>query len=187
MLENTIQSTIDDLINLKTDRELGIQIAQAISVLVNALRNKRPILVFGNGGSAADAMHISGELVGKFRLERAALNVICLNTNMTVLTAWSNDVDFETVFRRQVDAHGQEGAVLWGLSTSGNSPNMISAFRLAKDRGLQTIAMTGKDGGKLGGLADVLIASPGSDAPSAQNVHVVIYHFMCEEIERLIG
>ena len=187
MLDTAIQSTIDDLKRLQADQELLERISEAILVLVKALTNNKPVLVFGNGGSAADAMHISGELVGKFRLERDALNVICLNTNMTVLTAWSNDVNFETVFSRQIDAHAQEGSVLWGLSTSGNSPNLVSAFQLAKNRGLQTIAMTGSNGGKLRDLADLLIASPGFDAPSAQNVHVVIYHYICEQIERLIG
>ena len=187
MLNQSIKSSIENLELLQSDQELLDRIEQAIQLVVEALRAKKPGLVFGNGGSAADAMHISGELVGKFRFERAAMNVICLNTNMTVLTAWSNDVNFETVFTRQVEAHAQEGSVLWGLSTSGNSPNVVSAFALARERGLKTIAMTGSDGGKLRDLADLLIASPGSDAPSAQNVHVVIYHYMCEEIERLLG
>ena len=187
MLNQSIKSSIENLELLQSDQELLDRIEQAIQLVVEALRAKKPVLVFGNGGSAADAMHISGELVGKFRFARAALNVICLNTNMTVLTAWSNDVNFETVFSRQVEAHALEGSVLWGLSTSGNSPNVVSAFALARERGLKTIAMTGSDGGKLRDLADLLIASPGSDAPSAQNVHVVIYHYMCEEIERLLG
>lgn len=187
MISKAIQSSIDNLKLLHSDQELIGRIEQGIEMLVKALRASKPVLVFGNGGSAADAMHISGELVGKFRLERAAFNVVCLNTNMTVLTAWSNDVDFETVFSRQIEAHAQEGSVLWGLSTSGNSPNVVSAFRLAKERGLKTIAMTGQEGGRLKALADVLIASPGLDAPSAQNVHVVIYHYMCEIIERQLG
>lgn len=186
MLSKTIQSTIDNLELLQSDQALLDQIEDAIVVLVEALRSKKPVLVFGNGGSAADAMHISGELVSKFRLHRSALNVICLNTNMTVLTAWSNDMNFETVFSRQVEAHAQAGAVLWGLSTSGNSPNVVSAMKIAKELGLKTIGMTGSDGGTLRALSDVLIATPGSDAPSAQNVHVVVYHYMCEEIERLL-
>lgn len=184
MISQTIQSSIENLKLLQSDQDLLDRIEQGIEMLVKALRARNPVLVFGNGGSAADAMHISGELVGKFRLERAALNVVCLNTNMTVLTAWSNDVNFETVFSRQVEAHAQQGSVLWGLSTSGNSPNVVSAFKLAKERGLKTIAMTGQEGGRLKGLADLLISSPGLDAPSSQNVHVVIYHYMCEIIER---
>ena len=187
MLTKTIQSSIENLELLKSDQELLDRIEQAIKLLVEALRANKPVLVFGNGGSAADAMHISGELVGKFRLHRTALNVICLNTNMTVLTAWSNDVNFETVFSRQIEAHAQQGSVLWGLSTSGNSTNIIAAFEYAKSLGIKTVGMTGSDGGRLRSLADVLIASPGCDAPSAQNVHVVIYHYMCEEIERLLA
>lgn len=187
MITKTIESSIENLKLLQSDQELLSRIEQGVELLVETLRASKPVLVFGNGGSAADAMHISGELVGKFRLERAALNVICLNTNMTVLTAWSNDVDFETVFRRQVAAHAQEGSVLWGLSTSGNSANVVSAFKLAKELSLKTIAMTGQDGGRLKGLADIIIDSPGVDAPSAQNVHVVIYHYMCEIIERHLG
>lgn len=187
MLSKSIQSTIGNLELLRSDQALLDQIEDAIAVLVKALRSKKPVLVFGNGGSAADAMHISGELVGKFRLQRSALNVICLNTNMTVLTAWSNDMNFETVFSRQVEAHAQEGAVLWGLSTSGKSPNVVSAFKIAKEHGLKTIGMTGSEGGALRDLSDVLIATPGTDAPSAQNVHVVVYHYMCEEIERSLA
>lgn len=186
MLLKALQSSIDNLKLLQSDEELLDRIEEAIALIVEALRSNKPVLVFGNGGSAADAMHISGELVAKFRLDRPALNVICLNTNMTVLTAWSNDVTYESVFSRQVEAHAQEGSVLWGLSTSGNSPNVLSAFQLAKERGLKTIAMTGFDGGQLGKIADLLIASPGTDAPSAQNVHLVVYHYMCEEIERLV-
>lgn len=187
MLSKTIQATVDNLVLLQADKEKMNSIEEAIEVLVKALSTNKPVLVFGNGGSAADAMHISGELVGKFRLQRTALNVICLNTNMTVMTAWSNDVDFETVFARQVEAHAQEGAVLWGLSTSGNSPNVVSAIKVAKKLGLKTIGMTGLDGGTLRAISDVLIATPGHDAPSVQNVHVVVYHYMCEKIERLLA
>lgn len=171
---------------LQNDKIVQEAVNNAIELISEALAAGKPLLVCGNGGSAADALHISGELVGRFNFDRPAMNVVCLNANVTVLTAWSNDIDFESVFSRQVEAHAQEGAVLWGLSTSGNSKNVIAAFDSAKRHGLKTIAMTGAGGGQLGKLADVLIASPGNDAPSAQNIHVMLYHYMCQEIESAV-
>jgi D-sedoheptulose 7-phosphate isomerase len=186
MLHETIDTTIENLNKLKADGALIRAVDKAIEQIVEALVAGKPLMVCGNGGSAADALHITGELVGRFNFNRAAMNVICLNANVTVLTAWSNDVGFESVFSRQVEAHAQPGAVLWGLSTSGNSPNVLSAFEMARQHGVHTVGMTGEGGGKLRDLSDILIASPGSDAPSSQNIHVMLYHYMCQEIERLV-
>ena len=156
----------------------------AIDIVGRALEGGSPLLVAGNGGSASDALHISGELVGKFYLDRSPLNVICLNTNVTVLTAWSNDVDFDSVFSRQVEAHAQPGAVFWGLTTSGNSENLVQAFQAAKKVGLATIAMTGTGGGAVGRLSDILIDVPSDDTPRVQEAHVLIYHYICREVEK---
>ena len=164
--------------------ELQQNVTAAVNLLTEAALRGRPILTCGNGGSAADAAHIAGELVGRFHLRRGPMNVICLNTNTSVLTAWANDVSYSSVFSRQVEGHGAVGGVLWGLSTSGNSENVVQAFRVASEIGMDTIAMTGKQGGKLAENATISICVPGEDAPSAQNLHVLLYHFMCAEIER---
>jgi len=156
---------------------------QAIELMSDCLQQQRPLLICGNGGSAADALHISGELVGRFLRERKALNVICLNANVSVLTAWANDYDYDSVFARQVEAHGQPGGVCWGISTSGNSPNVLQALQKAKDLEMQTIALTGEGGGKLATVADILIEVPSRSTPRIQELHLPIYHYLCEQVE----
>ena len=110
--------------------------------------------------------------------------MICLNANTTVLTAWANDVDYDTVFARQVESHGQSGGVVWGLSTSGNSTSVIKALEMARNLGLATIAMTGRGGGKCASVSDILIDVPSEDTPRIQELHLPIYHYMCMEIEK---
>ena len=156
---------------------------QAIELMSDCLQQQRPLLICGNGGSAADALHISGELVGRFLRKRKAINVICLNANVSVLTAWANDYDYDSVFARQVEAHGQLGGVCWGISTSGNSPNVLQALQKAKDLEMQTIALTGEGGGKLATVADILIAVPSRSTPRIQELQLPIYHYLCEQVE----
>ena len=156
---------------------------QAIELMSDCLQQQRPLLICGNGGSAADALHISGELVGRFLRGRKALNVICLNANVSVLTAWANDYDYDSVFARQVEAHGQPGGVCWGISTSGNSLNVLQALQKAKDLEMQTIALTGEGGGKLATVADILIEVPSRSTPRIQELHLPIYHYLCEQVE----
>ena len=186
MLDKAIKDSIENLNKLQSDKIAMQAVDRAIVEIVKALSDGKPVMVCGNGGSASDALHITGELVSKFKFDRPAMNVICLNANVSVLTAWSNDKNFETVFARQVEAHAKEGAILWGLSTSGNSKNVLAAFEMARRYGVKTIAMTGEGGGQMRDVSDILIATPGKDAPSAQNIHVMLYHYMCEEIERLM-
>lgn len=124
------------------------KIESATNIILSSLRLNQPMLVCGNGGSAADALHITGELIGRFLCERRALNVICLSANVAVITAWSNDYDYETIFSRQVEAHGVSGGVLFCISTSGNSKNILRALNTAKIMGLSTIGLTGKMGVK---------------------------------------
>ncbi len=158
-------------------------LAGALETITGALRAGKPLLVCGNGGSAADAMHITGELVGRFLLERRALNVICLASNPSVLTAWANDYSFETVFSRQVEAYGLPGAVLLGISTSGNSQNVIAAFEQARALDMKTIALTGEGGGRLAALSDHLFAVPSRSTPLVQQAHLCLYHYLCQSIE----
>jgi D-sedoheptulose 7-phosphate isomerase len=155
----------------------------AIDAITGALSAGHSLLVCGNGGSAADAMHITGELVARFLKDRRAFRVICLSDNPVVLTAWSNDISFETVFSRQVEAYGGEGAVLLGLSTSGTSRNVVAAFEQARRMGMRTIALTGEGGGTLGPLSDFLLAVPSRSTPLIQQVHLCLYHYLCEHVE----
>src|SRR5580704_7435020 len=155
----------------------------AIDCIVEALSVGQSLLVCGNGGSAADAMHITGELVARFLKDRRAFRAICLSDNPVVLTAWSNDCAYETVFARQVEAYGGEGAVLLGLSTSGTSRNVVAAFEQARRMGMRTIALTGEGGGALAPLADFLFAVPSHYTPFIQQVHLCLYHYFCEHVE----
>ena len=156
----------------------------AIDCIVEALAAGQALLVCGNGGSAADAMHITGELVGRFLVERRALRAICLSADPAVLTAWSNDYSFDMVFARQVEAYGGTGAVLLGISTSGTSRNVVAAFEQARRMHMRTIALTGEGGGSLAPLADFLLAVPSRRTPLIQQVHICLYHYICEHVER---
>lgn len=184
-LQSHLKHSASLLLALRGQLNLRESVDSAVQAIVRAFDAGKPLLTCGNGGSASDALHISGELVGRFRINRAALNVVCLNSNVTVMTAWANDFTFDSIFSRQVQAHGSEGGVLWGLSTSGNSRNVIEAFEMAKKFGMFTIAMTGSRPGPLGEIADCTLSVPAEDAPSAQNLHVVPHHFICAEVERL--
>jgi D-sedoheptulose 7-phosphate isomerase len=159
------------------------QTDRAVELISNSLSEGLPLLVCGNGGSASDAMHISGELVGRYLKERKALNCICLSSNPAVLTAWANDYSYETVFARQVEAYGRAGGVILGLSTSGNSANVVKAFEMARSMGMTTIGMTGEGGGKMAAVSDVLIDVPSKRTPDIQQVHICLYHYLCEMVE----
>ena len=161
----------------------GALMDKAIDAIATALAANRALLVCGNGGSASDAQHITGELVGRFLKERRGLKAICLSSNAAVLTAWANDYSYDTVFSRQVEAYGEPGGVLLGLSTSGNSGNVVKAFEAARALGMTTIALTGEGGGKLAALSDLLLAVPSRHTPLIQQGHLCLYHFLCERVE----
>jgi D-sedoheptulose 7-phosphate isomerase len=167
-------------------RRLDSTMEAAIRATASALVAGRPLLVCGNGGSAADAQHIVGEMVGRFLKERRALKAICLSSNPAVLTAWSNDYSYETVFSRQVEAYGEPGGVLLGLSTSGNSPNVLAALVAARAAGMTTIGMTGAGGGKMASLCDYLFAVPSCATPAIQQVHLALYHCFCANVEEAV-
>jgi D-sedoheptulose 7-phosphate isomerase len=159
----------------------------AITTIAETLAQGKPMMVCGNGGSASDAMHITGELVGRFVKDRKAINCICLSSNPAVLTAWANDYSYDTVFARQVEAYGNSGGVLLGISTSGNSTNVVRAFEAAKVLGIRSIALTGEGGGKLASVCDLLIDVPSRRTPIIQQLHICIYHYICEQIEARIA
>jgi D-sedoheptulose 7-phosphate isomerase len=159
------------------------QISQAVDLLVERLSAGNKLLVCGNGGSAADALHICAELVGRFFQERRALAAIALNSDPAVLTAWSNDYGYESVFARQVEALAKPGDVVWGISTSGNSGNVVAALKRGRELGASTLALTGQGGGAMAQYADVLLAVPLSVTPRIQEVQTVTYHIICEAVE----
>jgi len=160
-----------------------IQAATAISRATNA---GRKLLAFGNGGSAADAQHLVAELVGRFEKERRALPAVALTSNSSIVTAIANDYAYDRIFVRQVEALGSAGDVAIGISTSGQSPNVEAALTAAKKRGLVTIALTGRDGGRMGADADIHINVAEKSTPRVQEVHRTILHAMCSLIEQAV-
>ena len=156
---------------------------QVTGVLARALGSGHKVLLCGNGGSAADAQHVAGELVGRFMVNRAALPAIALTTDTSILTAIGNDLGFDQVFSRQVEALVQEGDVVVGISTSGNSPNVLNALRTGHARGAVTVGFTGRQGGELKVLADVCFCAPADRGPTVQEVHITVWHAICEVVE----
>ena len=157
-------------------------IVRATEAVVGALRQGRKVLVFGNGGSAADAQHFVAELVGRYLVERQAWPAIALSTDTSILTALGNDYGFDRVFARQVEAHGQAGDVALGITTSGRSPNVLRALEAANERGLITIALTGR-GGDAGRLATIHLGVDDDRTPRIQEVHITMLHILCELVE----
>lgn len=180
-------SDAESLLAATRRADFGPAMDRAVAATAAALAAGRPLLVCGNGGSAADALHITGELVGRFLRERRALRAICLNADLAVLTAWSNDHGFDTVFARQVEAHAEPGGVLLALSTSGNSPNVVKALEAARARGMATIGLTGQGGGRMAPLCDHLFAVPSTSTPAVQQVHLCLYHCFCAGVEAAIA
>jgi D-sedoheptulose 7-phosphate isomerase len=158
--------------------------ARAAEMLIAALRAGRTIYVCGNGGSASQAQHIAGELVGRFRKDRPALPCVALSTDTSILTAVANDYAFDAVFERQVAALIREGDVLWALTTSGASPNIVKAAALARRRGARVLGMTGRGGGPLGGLCDALLCVPADASPAVQEGHLALLHILCGIVEQ---
>lgn len=182
-IQSYLRGAADTLAAAAADTTLADATGRAVAAVTAALKAGRTVLVAGNGGSMADAQHIAGELTARFRLERRGLPVIALGTNAATLTAWSNDYDYASAYAREVDAYGRDGGVFIGLSTSGNSRNIVAAAEAARAGGLTVIALTGAGGGRLAALADILLAAPSTDTPRIQEVHIALYHFLCEQVE----
>lgn len=151
--------------------------------LVGAFAEGGKLLAFGNGGSAADALHLVAELACRFERDRGALPAVALNADVSVLTAVSNDLGYADVFRRQVEALGRPGDVAFGITTSGRSPNVVAALREARERGLHTIGLTGRGGGDLQGLVHDLIDVPSPSTARIQEVHGLVIHLLCQMVE----
>ncbi|MDO8722649.1 MAG: D-sedoheptulose 7-phosphate isomerase [Syntrophales bacterium] len=159
------------------------RIVRIVEAITGVLKAGNKILLFGNGGSAADAQHLAAEFVNRFIIERPPLPAISLSTDTSVITSIGNDYDFSEIFSKQIKAIGQPGDIAWGISTSGNSPNVIKAMEVAKKIGMITIGLTGKDGGKIAQIADYSLNVSSSSVPRVQEVHITVGHVICEMVD----
>lgn len=164
--------------------DLNEQVEKAALLLTQSLAQGGKILICGNGGSAADAQHFAAELTGRYKRERKGIAGIALSVDTSALTAIGNDYGFEYVFSRQVEALAKKGDVLFGISTSGNSANVLKAAASARERGCAIIGLSGRDGGKLNEICDINLVMPSSDTPRIQELHILIIHILCDIIER---
>ncbi len=159
------------------------KIVQVVDVVTAALKAGNKILLFGNGGSAADAQHIAGEFINRFLIERPPLPAIALTTDTSVITSIGNDYDFSEIFSKQIKATGQAGDIAWGMSTSGMSLNVVKAFESAKKLGMITIGFTGKDGGDVARMVDYSLHVSSASTPRIQEVHITASHIICELVD----
>ena len=185
--ENAVVKAIfDDAIAVYSrvrEMDHGAVVAAAAAIRATLAAGGR-LLIFGNGGSAADAQHMAAELVGRFRRERRAVAALALTTDSSVMTSVANDYGFERIFARQIEALGRPGDVAFGISTSGKSPNVLKAIEAAGQQGLRTIALTGRDGGAIGAAAELHINVPEAATARVQEVHGTLIHAICELVER---
>jgi D-sedoheptulose 7-phosphate isomerase len=182
-IKNIIQASITVKQNILQNEELLNIIEKVVVAVVTAFKNGNRIYFCGNGGSAADAQHLAAEFSGRFYTDRKALPAEALHCNTSYLTAVANDYSYDAVYARLIDGIGQKGDVLIGLSTSGNSGNIIKAFETAKEKEMITVGFTGDSGGKMKSLCDYLLNVPSSDTPRIQESHIMIGHIICQLVE----
>ena len=163
---------------------LAQTIQKAALLAIQTLKNGNKILICGNGGSAADAQHIAAELTGRYKRERRGLSAIALTTETSALTAIGNDYGYDFVFSRQFEALAQKGDLLWGISTSGNSTNVLNALKLAKKMECNTLGFSGRNGGEMKEWCDILLISPSEDTPRIQEMHILMAHIICDLIDK---
>ncbi len=159
-------------------------IQEAANLAITTLQNGGKILICGNGGSAADSQHIAAELTGRYKRERKGLSAIALTTDTSALTAIGNDYGYDFVFSRQFEALAKKGDLLWGISTSGNSTNILNAMRCAKEMECKILGFSGRDGGEMKKWCDLLLLSPSDDTPRIQEMHLLMAHIICDLIEK---
>jgi D-sedoheptulose 7-phosphate isomerase len=189
-MRDTIIKIFEESAQVKINfaRENALKIIEVVQLIAQTFRDGKKVLIFGNGGSAMDASHIAAEFVNRFLMERPPLPAIALNTDVAVLTSISNDYDYSQVFSKQLTALGHEGDVVIGISTSGNSPNVIKAIDVAKKNGMKTVVFTGGTGGKLAHIADYAFTVPTKHTPRIQETHITLGHTICQLVdEELFG
>jgi D-sedoheptulose 7-phosphate isomerase len=187
-LETRFREAFTESIELKRRvlEAQGPQVVAAAEMLARVFRNGGRVLIFGNGGSAADAQHLAAEFVNRFQVERPPLAALALTTDTSILTAVANDYDFHQVFVKQVRALGRPGDLAWGISTSGNSPNVVAGLTTARKLGLKTLALTGGDGGPVAAAAEAALIVPSGNTPRVQEVHITIGHVLCDLVDYLL-
>ena len=171
-------------VNEAIAKTMTTDIEKMVGLIIAAYKAGGKVVLFGNGGSAADAQHIAGELVGQFKLKRRALPALALTTNTSILTAIANDQGYDTVFSRQAEALVSDKDIVIGISTSGNSPNITRAILLSKSKGARTIGLTGAVDGRLAEVADLALTVPSDNTPRIQEAHITIGHIVCELVEQ---
>ena len=181
MIKKTLQEISDNF--LKLSENSIEEIESSAEMILEALLNGNKVMFCGNGGSAADAQHLAAELIGRYRKNRNPIAGIALTTDTSSLTAIGNDFSFSDIFSRQVEALGKEGDILYSISTSGNSENVINAIRIAKKLNIKTIGITGRDGGKITSLCDIVINTPAKRPDRIQEMHIAVGQIICEIIE----
>jgi D-sedoheptulose 7-phosphate isomerase len=170
-------------LKLRFAKESVNDIVQATKIIQKSIKSGAQVLIFGNGGSAADAQHIASEFVNRFSKDRKAFSAIALTTDTSLITSIGNDRSFSNIFSRQIEALGRKGDVAWGISTSGKSKNVVSALDVGKSLGLKTILFTGSEVGKIGDSADCLVKIPSKSTPRIQELHITVAHIICELVE----
>ena len=185
MLENIKKSLLESSdLKKQVAQEYSEIIEQAINLICESLRNDKKVLLMGNGGSAADAQHIAGELIGRFKMERSSIPAIALTTDTSIITALGNDYGFDQIFARQIESLGCEGDIVVAISTSGNSKNVIEALKISRKNKMKSIGLLGCGGGLIKQLVDIPIVVPSYNTPRIQEAHIAIGHVICEEIEK---
>lgn len=182
-IKSIIEASIQTKQQILQNDELIATIEKVVEVVTNAFKNGKRVYFCGNGGSAADAQHLAAEFSGRFYTDRKALPAEALHCNTSYLTAVANDYGYDVVYARMIDGIGEKGDILIGLSTSGNSGNIIKAFEVAKDKGIITVAFTGITGGQMKAISDYLINVPSADTPRIQESHITIGHIICQLVE----
>ncbi|TKK71571.1 D-sedoheptulose 7-phosphate isomerase [Ilyomonas limi] len=183
-IQQRIEESVETKNKLLADEQLLQTIERASAAILQALKNGNKVLFCGNGGSAADAQHLAAEFSGRFYMNRKALPAEALHCNTSYLTAVANDYSFDVIYSRIIEGIGNKGDVLIGLSTSGNSKNIVEAFKTARTAGMVTIAFTGNSGGAMKAVADYLINIPSINTPRIQESHIMVGHIICEWVEQ---
>lgn len=182
-IKSSIKSSVENHTRVLNDSNLQINIERIVTNSIEAFKNDKKMLFCGNGGSASDAQHIASELSGRFYKDRPPLYAEALHVNSSYMTAVANDYGYEETYARMVEASGRKGDVLVGISTSGNSPNVVKAMQNAKEIGMVTVGFTGSKGGKMKEICDIMIQVPSDDTPRIQEVHILVGHIICQLIE----
>jgi len=185
-MKKDIENIFQESIEVKQDTLLANAdaIVTVVKEVTKALKKKNKVMFFGNGGSAADSQHIAAEFIGRFQKERKALPAMALTTDSSILTALANDYSVDIIFSRQIEGLGKKGDIAFGISTSGNSSNVVEGIKQAKKMGIKTVVLTGGAGGKLAKLADISLIVPSTKTARIQESHICIAHAICELVEK---